>query len=34
MTVWAVTTTHTESELADAERTAPDLASLLEPLGL
>jgi sugar-phosphatase len=34
MTVWAVTTTHTEAELTDAGRTAPDLAALLEPLGL
>jgi sugar-phosphatase len=34
MTVWAVTTTHDADELADAERTAPDLSALLEPLGL
>jgi sugar-phosphatase len=34
MTVWAVTTTHDVTELAEAERTAPDLAALLEPLGL
>ena len=34
MTVWAVTTTHDEDELAEAHRTAPDLAALLEPLGL
>jgi mannitol-1-/sugar-/sorbitol-6-phosphatase len=34
MTVWAVTTTHTEDELEDADRTADDLAALLEPLGL
>ena len=34
MTVWAVTTTHSASELTDADRTAPDLAALLEPLGL
>jgi sugar-phosphatase len=34
MTVWAVTTTHTEAELTDAGHTAPDLAALLEPLGL
>lgn len=34
MTVWAVTTTHTESELEEADRTAADLAALLEPLGL
>ena len=34
MTVWAVTTTHTPDELAEADRTAPDLAALLKPLGL
>ena len=34
MTVWAVTTTHSREELRDAERTAPDLAALLGPLGL
>jgi len=34
MTVWAVTTTHASHELAEADRTAPDLAALLEPLGL
>ena len=34
MTVWAVTTTHTEDELEEADRTAADLAALLEPLGL
>ena len=34
MTVWAVTTTHTEDELEAADRTAADLAALLEPLGL
>jgi sugar-phosphatase len=34
MTVWAVTTTHDAGELSEAERTAPDLAALLEPLGL
>ncbi len=34
MTVWAVTTTHEESELGDAHRIAPDLAALLEALGL
>ena len=34
MTVWAVTTTHDEAELADAGRTAPDLSALLGPLGL
>ena len=34
MTVWAVTTTHTEAELEEADRTAADLAALLEPLGL
>ena len=33
MTVWAVTTTHTEDELEAADRTAADLAALLEPLG-
>jgi sugar-phosphatase len=34
MTVWAVTTTHRADELEEAERTAPDLAALLGPLGL
>jgi sugar-phosphatase len=34
MTVWAVTTTHTEAELEEADRTAADLSALLEPLGL
>jgi sugar-phosphatase len=34
MTVWAVTTTHTPAELAEAERTAANLAELLGPLGL
>ena len=34
MTVWAVTTTHSADELGEAERIAPDLAALLEPLGL
>ena len=34
MTVWAVTTTHTEDELEAADRTAADLAALLGPLGL
>ena len=34
MTVWAVTTTHTGDELHEADRIAPDLAALLEPLGL
>ena len=34
MTVWAVTTTHSEDELEEADRTAADLAALLEPLGL
>jgi len=34
MTVWAVTTTHAEDELEAADRTAADLAALLEPLGL
>jgi len=34
MTVWAVTTTHAEDELRDADRTAPDLAALLGPLEL
>jgi sugar-phosphatase len=34
MTVWAVTTTHDDHELHEADRTAPDLAALLEPLGL
>jgi sugar-phosphatase len=34
MTVWAVTTTHGEDELEEADRTAADLAALLEPLGL
>ena len=34
MTVWAVTTTHTPDELAAADRIAPDLTALLEPLGL
>ena len=34
MTVWAVTTTHTEAELEEADRLAADLAALLEPLGL
>jgi sugar-phosphatase len=34
MTVWSVTTTHDADELVDADRTAPDLAALLEPLGL
>jgi sugar-phosphatase len=32
MTVWAVTTTHDEAELADAHRVAPDLAALLPEL--
>jgi mannitol-1-/sugar-/sorbitol-6-phosphatase len=34
MTVWAVTTTHSHSELGDAERVESDLAALLEPLGV
>jgi mannitol-1-/sugar-/sorbitol-6-phosphatase len=34
MTVWAVTTTHSEAELEAADRTAADLAALLGPLGL
>ena len=34
MTVWAVTTTHGEDELREADRTAADLAALLAPLGL
>ncbi len=34
MTVWAVTTTHAEDELREADRTAADLAALLGPLGL
>jgi mannitol-1-/sugar-/sorbitol-6-phosphatase len=34
MTVWAVTTTHGEDELGEADRTAADLAALLGPLGL
>ena len=34
MTVWAVTTTHTEDEIEQADRTAADLAALLGPLGL
>jgi len=34
MTVWAVTTTHTEEELEAADRTAADLSALLAPLGL
>jgi sugar-phosphatase len=34
MTVWAVTTTHTEDELEEADRTAASLAALLGPLGL
>jgi beta-phosphoglucomutase-like phosphatase (HAD superfamily) len=34
MTVWAVTTTHDEAELAAAHRTAPDLAALLPELDL
>jgi mannitol-1-/sugar-/sorbitol-6-phosphatase len=34
MTVWAVTKTHTGDELHEADRIAPDLAALLEPLGL
>ena len=34
MTVWAVTTTHAEQELEEADRIAADLAALLEPLGL
>ncbi len=33
-TVWAVTTTHTADELAEAHDVAPDLAALLLPLGL
>ena len=34
MTVWAVTTTHPEDELREADRIAADLAALLAPLGL
>jgi mannitol-1-/sugar-/sorbitol-6-phosphatase len=34
MTVWAVTTTHVETELAEAHRTAPDLSALLPELEL
>jgi sugar-phosphatase len=34
MPVWADTTTHTEDELSEPDRTAPDLAALLAPLGL
>jgi sugar-phosphatase len=34
MTVWAVTTTHPEGELAEADRIAPDLAALLDELEL
>ncbi len=34
MTVWAVTTTHAADELAEAHRTAPDLAALLPELEL
>ncbi|MGH2968822.1 MAG: HAD family hydrolase, partial [Solirubrobacteraceae bacterium] len=34
MTVWAVTTTHAEHELAEADRIAPDLTGLLGPLEL
>jgi sugar-phosphatase len=32
MTVWAVTTTHAQEELADAHRVAPDLVTLLPDL--
>ena len=34
MTVWAVTTTHDDEELREADRTAADLSALLAPLGL